>query len=99
MVTKTLLERTVERPDPHYAVTAKEIRLVKRGGHTRDYALAKIRSDRRTIDHRTWQERERAIFGAWYPFICAARAEAQHASHVAKAQANLRWRKEAGHGC
>ena len=51
------------------------------------WATQKILSD---TDHRTWQQREADQFGTFYPFIIAARAEASHVTHVAKAQAAMR---------
>jgi len=56
------------------------------------------REQQRLLDHRTPQEREKAIYGEWYPFLIAIRAEEANARRVAKAQATLKWRKEHNDG-
>jgi hypothetical protein len=79
------------RLDPRYNPPRRRLPH-KSWAKSAQYRAHDLNSLRKT-DHRTPQEVERQQFGAFYPFICAARAEDQNTRHVAKAQAAMRWHK------
>lgn len=79
------ITQALRRPDPRYrSMRPRSNRLRDIFGHAKSIDCL------RTTDRRTWQQREADQFGSWYPFVCAARAEEQHARRVSKAQATLR---------
>lgn len=88
---ETVLEHLVSRPDPRYQLPHRP----RKWNHKRRREMdAHDLQGMRCLDHRTQEERERDIYGEWYPFIVAIKAEERHARRVAKAQSALRYAKQ-----
>ncbi len=90
------LARGLTQSDARYSTLDRMISNLRSPLSRRYKHLSYIRRGVKHQDRRSLQEREKAVHGAFYPFICAARAEEQNTARVAKAQAALQFRRHGG---
>jgi hypothetical protein len=85
------IEELLRKPDPNFSYNEHPRRMNHKERRAKDEYKLRNWLD---TDRRSQEQREQDIFGEWYPFVVAMKAEERNARRVAKAQAALKYEKK-----